>query len=633
MTSTQNLFSRIRNYAPAACALALLAASVFMLQAWQYAHTLQSNLDEGAYLYKGYLFASGRYALYQPYGPWSNHMPLAFLIPGAVQVLFGPSLAVGRYFALLLAGLMLLGSWLLTRRLAGKWWAAAALWAFALNPALIKMYSTAVSQGLTACLFTWTLVLVTGEKRPLWQLALGSAFASLLMLTRINMLLVLPIVVLYILWQYGWKAGLVAALAGGGVLVVGHAAFWPGILQLWARLPSAITPFLDPWRLHGTYTQAGIAPTSRLSQVLSALLTLRYHFTVVVGVLAAWLLWPGKEGWRSPAAFRTAVFLSTLFLTLLLLHAWATMFDDYCTYCLPGYLAFFGVSGLLLAVLAAPAWRTALPWWRQLVVVALILVASAGIGYGAFEDISQGVLATAIPRALVDFPRLTPGLVSLSAVLANKFTLDEAALRRLDPTLTGLVGGLAVLLVAALGSAKAPWLRRRLTSPRAASWPSFGYRAMALFLVVGALLSPSPYLGGGKSQYDCGGDVLQGYREVGEFLSATIPAGSQAYWQGGMSAAPLLHAPLIGIYPAQINDGFNYFLDGDPEPLLRVGLWNRALSQQWLAEADYILVEESQFKGKLKETLRAGGFKKLATSPAKVACQDDSEILIFVQAR
>lgn len=633
MTFTNTLSSRLKSNSNLALALAALAAIICLAQAWQYAHTLQSNLDEGAYLYKGYLFASGRYTLYQDYGPWSNHMPLAFLIPGVVQVLFGPSLAVGRYFALLLAALILLGTWLLTRRLAGTWWAAAALLAFALNPAWLKMYSTAVAQGLTACMFTWTLVLVTGEKRSLWQLALGSALASLLLLTRINMLLVLPIVVAYILWQHGWKAGVIAALAGALVLVAGHAVFWPGILQLWARLPSSLTPFLDPWRLQGMYTHATSVSTTSFSQLLSLLHTLRYHFIVVMGVLAAWLFWPHKDTWPTAGAKRTAVFLSFLFLALFLLHAWATMFDDYCTFCLPGYLAFFSEGGLLLVALTVPQWLKQPRLWRQCLAVALVLLAAVGVGYGAFEDVSRGVLAAPVPRAVFDFPRLSSGSVSLAAALANKFGLDEAYLRRLDPALTGLVGGVAILAAAALLNPRLAWLKRWLAPGQAAAWPSFGYRTMLLLLAVGILLSPSRYLGGGRSQYDCGGDVLQGYRQAGEFLAATIPPGSQVYWQGGLSAAPLLHAPLIELYPAQINDGFNYYLDGDPEPLLKMGLWNVALSKRWLAEADYVLVEQSQFKGKLKEALRQGGFKKLAVSPPKVACQNDSAIMIFIPPR
>ena len=76
-------------------------------------------LDEGLYLYKGFLYASGRYWPFQDFGPWTNHMPLAFLIPGWIQRLVEPGLRTGRLYALALAALFLLAVWILARRLGG----------------------------------------------------------------------------------------------------------------------------------------------------------------------------------------------------------------------------------------------------------------------------------------------------------------------------------------------------------------------------------------------------------------------------------------------------------------------------------------------------------------------------------
>lgn len=82
--------------------LSLLGGLVYLIQSWMYAKMQTSLLDEGAYLYKGYLFAIGKYWPYQEYGPWTNHMPLSFLIPGYVQTVFGPGLRTGRYLAVFL---------------------------------------------------------------------------------------------------------------------------------------------------------------------------------------------------------------------------------------------------------------------------------------------------------------------------------------------------------------------------------------------------------------------------------------------------------------------------------------------------------------------------------------------------
>ena len=101
----------------------LLGAILYIVQTWRYSFTQDTILDEGAYLLKGYLFATGQYTIFQDNGVWSNHMPLAFLIPGVIQVIFGPGLRTARYFAVFISILILLGLWLVTRRERGRWWA------------------------------------------------------------------------------------------------------------------------------------------------------------------------------------------------------------------------------------------------------------------------------------------------------------------------------------------------------------------------------------------------------------------------------------------------------------------------------------------------------------------------------
>lgn len=109
--------------------LSLIGGFVYLIQSWLYAQMQTSLLDEGAYLYKGYLFAIGKYWPYQDYGPWTNHMPLSFLIPGYAQAVFGPGLRTGRYLAVILGLLTIIGLWVITRRLGGSWWQ---LWQFGL---------------------------------------------------------------------------------------------------------------------------------------------------------------------------------------------------------------------------------------------------------------------------------------------------------------------------------------------------------------------------------------------------------------------------------------------------------------------------------------------------------------------
>ena len=248
-TNSHNLISRITHNKYSAVVVALLGAVLALIQLYIYSRTQVSVLDEGAYLYKGFLFLHGDYSLYQDFGPWSNHMPLSFLVPGFVQYILGPGIDIGRNFSILLTMLMLLGVWVIARRFSGDWWAALAVWIFALNPAVLKIYSIAVPQSQIVFMLVWTLVLVLGKDRPLWQLFLGSFISGLMVMTRLNMLPVVTLLVLYILWQYGLKQGLISGLVSLVTILLGHALFWPEILKMWAlQLPRSILPALDPYR-------------------------------------------------------------------------------------------------------------------------------------------------------------------------------------------------------------------------------------------------------------------------------------------------------------------------------------------------------------------------------------------------
>jgi hypothetical protein len=121
---------------------------------------------------------------------------------------------------------------------------------------------------------------------------------------------------------------------------------------------------------------------------------------------------------------------------------------------------------------------------------------------------------------------------------------------------------------------------------------AFGSIALVVFIVAGWLLRPARVLGSGYQNYDCGGDVIASYEAVGKSLSEVIPPGAKIYWRGGLSAVPLLYLPGVEIYPPQINDGYSFRESGDSQDLRRYGFWNQELAEEWMADADYVLVRE-----------------------------------------
>ena len=616
----------------------ILGEMVYVIQAWVYAHTQVSLLDEGAYLNKGFLFATGKYCPYQDYGPWTNHMPLAFLIPGYIQLIFGPGLRTGRYLAIALGVLAVFGLWALAQRLRGRWWGALAVWAMALNPAVIKLYSLSNSQVLLACMLIWALVLSLGKGQPLWQILLGSALAGIMLMTRVNMAPFLILLLAYIFWQNGWKVGLLATAAGSLPVIIGHALYWPGILRIWAHwLPLDLVPFLRPWG-HPAGSEPIWSPKVTLEMRATSFLGgIRFHFFAIMAAAAVWILWPRRKDWWSKSQLRMAVFLSILLLIMVLSHMWASLGQDYCVYCFPVYLSFFASLGIILLIITFSSWRRMVSRGYQLAIYLVILSATAGIGFSNYRDMGTRLVSGDMVRSLlaIQVPRLSnfrflPGSVAIWGVLSSMYGLPYSMLvqgalgflRMLVPTLLGALAGLILIVVAVRfnGTLYRQW-RFELHSR--------GWMALSALLAVGLLLSPSGIFGGGYSSYDCGGDIIRNYEIAGAHLRREIPDGSLVYWNGGDSTVPLLYLPNIKIFPAQFNGTYSLRRGGDPDALARYGFWSEELARRWAQEADIILIEEQNYHGWLRELVESAAYDELPPTPPLLDCRNNSAIHIF----
>ena len=95
-----DLFDIFRTSSTYIAILAGLAGLVYFLyRALAFAESLPTIVwDESMYLYKGYLFATGRYQPFEDFGPWTNQLPVSFLIPGYIQKWFGPGMRTGRMY-------------------------------------------------------------------------------------------------------------------------------------------------------------------------------------------------------------------------------------------------------------------------------------------------------------------------------------------------------------------------------------------------------------------------------------------------------------------------------------------------------------------------------------------------------
>lgn len=596
--------------------LAVLFGLRFLFVFWQLVHNQVSVLDEGLYLYKGRLFSSGQYSPFQAYGAWTNQMPLAFLIPGWIEQIFGAGLQTGRMLSFVLGILMLSGTWLTARRLGGRWVGAGVMAAIALDPAAARMFAPAASQGLVACLLAWTFWFSLGVDRKTWQVLIAGLLAGTAVMVRINLLPLLPLLTLYILWSSGWKK-MLWALAGMLVVFGGvHILYWPNILRLWAKwLPFS---FLKAW--FPPKTTPTWQPDNPIGfRIASFFLAFRYHFAAMAGSLAAWYFWPTRERVKSDH-FKIAVFLSALLVSLILLHAWAALGNEYCVFCFPTYSAFYAGTGLLLVAVTLPNWNLNPPAWRKWLGAAVFLLLIAGMAYsaeGAFETMLGGQFYKRLLS--VPFPAYHGAL--LWQVLANKLQLTYEVLLDGFHTWFPVVGVVSVWLIIFAGFAIFARKKARVLTGLSLT--------VLLFIFLGSVFSPLPVMAGDYTSYDCPSPVIQGYEAAGTMLNHLIPPGSKIFW-AGYSPVTLLYIPGAKIFPAQLHGTYSFRISTDDDALLNYGWWNDHLAEKWLTEADFILAEQRNLEK--NDWLRAAGhlddFVQVAQT-APQTCQENSALVLF----
>lgn len=597
--------------------LAGAGAILYLIQAVIYAHTTGSSLDEGSYLIKGMYYLRGVYVPFEPYGPLTNKAPFAFLIPGFAEYLFGAGLRTGRYFSIFVGSLTVLAVWITSRRWAGNWMAAAMVWVFALSPMIIKLHARTVSEVIIACMLAWICVLVLDEKRPLWQIIIGSALAALAVLTRQNMAPILPLLILYVLWQHGPQKAAWAFGVGALIFIAVHIYYWPRILSIWAPwLPTNLTPFLDTFRLPND-SVAIWDPSIDFSNRLNAFFQgIRYHFIPLLGSLFGLILLPPRRDWKTVPAMRAAVFLSVSYFLLVIMHGWAALASQYesysCVFCFSNYLGFFDPLGILFFVIAFTyAWNREPNRAAQILVVFIVIAVSTGIGFSLFEQVGDGLLNLPMPRFRSG--QILPGWVALADMLKHGFDLQLFQIKRWISSVLGLLIGFGILIIVYIF-----WKRKKSTN--------FSVLLVNSFLVAGFVLSPVLHLG--ESRLDCQTDVISNNEKLGAYLASIIPADSLVYWDGGNAYTPMIYVPQARIFPPQINDGYTYRIGGDPDVLYSFSHWNSELDAHWRSEADIFIIEAKRYVN-WKDFLDPQHFQEFAKPAYSPSCGDGTELRIF----
>lgn len=600
--------------------LAVLGLIACVIQFWGHIHGQVSVIDEGWYLYKGLLFVRGEYVPYQDFGLLTNHMPLSFLIPGWIQQFFGPGLRTGRYASLAQGILLLVGLWLLTRRFADWKWANIAIWGIALNPALIKIYSQAISQGLTAAMLVWVLVLTTGKERSLGELIAGSLLAMALGMTRLNLLPVWFGLILFIWWQRGHRAAGPAFLAGMILFIGLHAIYWPDILKLWAKwTPDSISPFLQKYRLPTNLSSAWNPQYTLDSRLDSLLSSTKLHLAPILGWLLSTVTVILRRRNFDLWKYQTTVFVSVLFLVLYLFHALASLGMNYCVYCLTNYLAFFSPLGLFLMAVAGKEIVFSQERNLQFGTVGMMVALPFVVGLPIGEPFINALLSSAVPISLRS--SVLAGTMPLGKFLEFKYGLFPETVFY---TALIIYYGIGLLI---LTTTVFPILRNRRSSSE--SQQGAGIRSKVVISLIFLLGTASLVFGNGYTNYDCGLDEIARIEDVGRDLNRVIPTGSLIYWGIGRSPIPLLYLRDVKIFPPQLDGAYSFYFGGDTRQLLKLGYWNEQAAREWIDQSDFLFLDVRSESSNYQPLQDRSGWTTIHETDSTDPCNPRSSIHIL----
>jgi hypothetical protein len=590
----------------------LIAAGliVYLIQARHFFYFNTSIMDEGTYVYKGYLFALGKLIPYQNYGAWTNKAPLAFLIPGYIQTWFGPGLRTARYFAIFTQLVFLPGLLLAAYRMGGRWGAVAAIFSVALVPTQISVYSAAFSQGIVACAMVWVLALTLGEDRPAWQLILGGFISGVIVMTRENLLPLPVMLTLYIFWQHGFKKACLTAAAAILPIAFFTVLYWPNIMRIWAYwIPASITPFLNPWRhLGGGNRIWAFAKTSFSGRAASFLNGTYVHFIPLIGSLALLLLLPIRNrAVRATWRWRTVIFLATTYLILVLAHGWASFMTDECVFCFSGYMSFFSSLGILFVITAWPLITVQQPVWRIPGFVLLLLAATAGVSYN-LRDSLERLLYARLP--------FNSGSSLLWKILDNSFGIDFNISKQIVPAF------IAVMICSAIFSGV--WMAIKLLPEHLRQTANFWRTSLLLIMASMSLLGMSIFLN--ATRHSCKADIVSTYERAGKYVAGILPPGATVYWQ---AESPILLLYLdVKVFPPQLNDRFSFFRGSNTDLALRYGYWNDEVAHQWQLQADYALIEKG-INSDNNVGFISKEYQEIGQTEPLSPCDSDSSVLIL----
>jgi hypothetical protein len=340
-------------------------------------------------------------------------------------------------------------------------------------------------------------------------------------------------------------------------------------------------------------------------------------------------LWP-KE-WNDRDHQRMTFFLLIIFGVLFLAHFGAAILLDFNVFAFFRYINFFYVLGVVLVAATWKSWQLKQPLWKRLLIGFGILISTIGIAVGNSE------ISTYYGGWINELLRVKGLTFENGKIMVAPWKLWEMFKGLLGwefPTTLKVTGIVLFTLVVLVFLFLSVFLYNRIVQPNEGKTRrNYLAQALVFFLVLGTILSPTEFFGGGWHFYDCQADVFKSYQDAAEVISYYVSDGDRVFWIGVDTQAVLLELLEMRdyeIYPQQLNSMRSFRLGGDSEQLTRIGFWNDELAQDWIDGSQVLLFERQaiiRWFGDVESQLDLNNFEEVGETD-EIGCQKNQRITI-----
>jgi len=340
-----------------------MGIAVFLSQALVYPFTQRTHFDEGNYSFLGYNAVQGIYPMYKDGGPWFSYMPLSFLVPGTIHSLFGRDFYVIRLFSVFCAGLAILASYFLARKLGGDLAALITLWLLVASVQTLRHYSLGGPLPFVALFVMASVLILASDVKSPYREVLAIFCITVAVMTRRNMFPSWLVVVIYSAMQQQRVRDFGVVIAASVLLPVAFIwPFWPDIIDeifFHPHLPSFLARWMIPYPLPDEPAHE-LWPFRSYVGALYYFISCYFLILAAVGISGVWMLlrwFSGPIPWAELKENKITALVSLLFFGNLVVHVVGPMLagTPFTVYAYFNYYAPLGavIGGLGLAAISA----------------------------------------------------------------------------------------------------------------------------------------------------------------------------------------------------------------------------------------------------------------------------------------